>query len=91
MQITLGRQRRGNQAADTGHSHKEIRSEGRWLGRKEYSHLIPLLIIGQDLGHVPVPGSDGLDVVITAVGLKHTDKVNVRTGLDPLPLQLELV
>lgn len=38
-----------------------------------HSHLIPLLVVGEDLGHVPVPGGDGLDVVVAAVGLKHTD------------------
>lgn len=27
----------------------------------------PLLVLGQDLGHIPVPRGDGLDVVIAAV------------------------
>lgn len=40
-----------------------------------HSHLVPLLIIGQDLGHIPVPRGDGLDVVIAAVGLKYRQDV----------------
>lgn len=42
-------------------------------------HLIPLLIIGQDLGHIPVPGGDGLDIVIAAVGLKYRQDVRKET------------
>lgn len=36
-----------------------------------HSHLTALLVIGQDCGHVPVPGRDGLYVVVAAVGLQH--------------------
>lgn len=43
-----------------------------------HSHLVPLLIIGQDLGHIPVPRGDGLDVVIAAVGLKYRQDVRRR-------------
>jgi hypothetical protein len=51
-------------------------SEGAWgNGPASHSHLISLLIVGQDLGHVPVPGGDGLDVVIAAVRLKHRQDV----------------
>lgn len=44
-----------------------------------YSHLLTLFIIGQDLGHIPVPRGDRLDVVIAAVGLKHRQDVRKET------------
>ena len=51
---------------------------------RPHSHLVPLLVVGQDLGHVPVPGRDGLNVVVAAVGLEQTGRV--RGGAwDPCP------
>ena len=48
-----------------------------------HSHLIPLLIVGQDLGHIPVPRGDRLDVVIAAVGLKYRQDVRKETASVP--------
>lgn len=51
----------------------------KWPGsRGQYLHLIPLLVIWQDLGYIPVPRGDGLYVVIAAVGLEH--RWAMRTG-----------
>lgn len=48
-----------------------------------HSHLVPLLVVGQDLGHVPVPGGDGLDVVVAAVGLEQTGRCEGRDAGPP--------
>lgn len=55
-----------------------------------HSHLTPLLVVGQDLGHVPVPRGDRLDIVVAAVGLQHRRGrgCGVGEGLDrSLPSQ----
>lgn len=63
-------------------------SEGRGGGwTVDHSHLTPLLVLGQDLGHIPVPRGDGLDVVIAAVATQ-TGGAGLGRGLDPsLPSQ----
>lgn len=58
-----------------------VRKMASWDTAQCHSHLTALLIIGQDLGHIPVPRGDGLDVVIAAVGLKQRDGVRSPKGL----------
>lgn len=40
----------------------------------EFSHQLALLVVGQDLGDIPVSRGDGLQCVCTGVGLWGVDE-----------------